>query len=77
MQDLVGVEAPQQAHFVAGHHVLDCGVAAIRRREVHVQRRLYLAHVSLGAAKLAVQREGLLWRPVELAEVGVQEEAIQ
>jgi len=57
MQDLVGVEAPQQAHFVAGHHVLDCGVAAIRRREVHVQRLHYLAHVSLGAAKLAVQRE--------------------
>ena len=77
MQDLVGVETEQQAHLVAGHHVLNGGGAAIGRREVHVERRLHLAHMGFGAAALAVERQDLLRRPVELAEVGDQEEGMQ
>ena len=77
MQDLVGVETEQQAHLVARHHVLNGGGAAIRRREVHVECRLHLAHVRFGAAALAVERQDLLRRPVELAEVDDQEEGMQ
>jgi len=77
MQDLVGVETEQQAHLVARHHVLNGGGATIGRREVHVERRLHLAHVRFGAAPLAIERQDLLRRPVELAEVGDQEEGMQ
>ena len=65
MQDLIGVEAQQQAHLVARHHVLDGGGATIRRREVHVECRLHLAHMGFGAAPLAIERQDLLRRPVE------------
>ena len=77
MQDLVGVEAQQQAYLITSHHVLDGGGATIRRQEVHIERRLHLAHVRLGAAALAVQCQDLRRGPVELAEVGDQEEGMQ
>ena len=77
MQDLVGVEAEQQTHLVARHHVLNGGGTTIGRREVHVERRLHLAHMGFGAAALAIECQDLLRRPVELAEVGDQEEGMQ
>ena len=77
MQDLIRVETEQQTHLVARHHVLNGRSAAIGRGEVHVERRFHFAHVGLGAAALAVERQDLLRRPVELAEVGDQEEGMQ
>lgn len=77
MQDLVGAETQQQVDLIARHDVLYRGGATIRRREMHVEGRLQLAHVGLGLAALAVQRQDLLRRVVELVEVGDQEERMK
>jgi hypothetical protein len=77
MQHLVGIEAQQLTHFIAGHDILNRRVATVRRGEMHIEGRFHLAHMGLGTAALAVQRHDLFRRPVELAEIGDQEEAMQ
>lgn len=42
-----------------------------------VKRRFDLTYARLGAAALAVQRQDLLRRPIELSQVGDQEEGMQ